>query len=97
MEIIGYLGLIGSVALLIWMALRGVDIMFAAILSALFVIITNAMPLADSLLTALQRDHWVPLPLPANFSFSSLRVLSLVAPWETAVLPPALRWPWSAS
>lgn len=51
MEIIGYLGLIGSVALLIWMALRGVDIMFAAILSALFVIITNAMPLADSLLT----------------------------------------------
>jgi len=47
MEIIGYLGLIGSVALLIWMALRGVDIMFAAILSALVVIITNVMPLAD--------------------------------------------------
>ena len=51
MDIIGYLGLIGSVALLIWMALRGVDIMFAAILSALVVIITNVMPLADSLLT----------------------------------------------
>ena len=48
MEIFGYLGLLGSVALLIWMALRGVDIMFAAILSSLFV--TNAMPLADSLL-----------------------------------------------
>ena len=50
MEIFGYLGLLGSVALLIWMALRGVDIMFAAILSSLFVIVTNAMPLADSLL-----------------------------------------------
>ena len=48
MEIFGYLGLLGSVALLIWMALRGVDIMFAAILSSLFVIVTNAMPLADS-------------------------------------------------
>ena len=45
MEIIGYLGLIGSVALLIWMALypRGVDIMFAAILSTLFVIITTML------------------------------------------------------
>ena len=50
MEAIGYLGLAGSVALLIWMALRGVDIMFAAILSSLFVIITNALPLADSLM-----------------------------------------------
>ena len=50
MEIFGYLGLLGSVALLIWMALRGVDIMFAAILSSLFVIVTNAIPLADSLL-----------------------------------------------
>ena len=50
MEIFGYLGLLGSVALLIWMALRGVDIMFAAILSSLFVIVTNTMPLADSLL-----------------------------------------------
>ena len=50
MEAIGYLGLAGSVALLIWMALRGVDIMFAAILSSLFIIITNALPLADSLM-----------------------------------------------
>jgi len=50
METIGYLGLAGSVALLIWMALRGIDIMFAAILSSLFVIITNALPLADSLM-----------------------------------------------
>jgi H+/gluconate symporter-like permease len=50
MEIFGYLGLLGSVAVLICMALRGVDIMFAAILSSLFVIVTNAMPLADSLL-----------------------------------------------
>jgi len=50
METIGYLGLAGSVALLIWMALRGVDIMFAAILSSLFIIITNALPLADSLM-----------------------------------------------
>ena len=50
MEIVGYFGLLGSVALLIWLALRGVDIMFAAILSSLFIIVTNALPLADSLL-----------------------------------------------
>ena len=30
MEIMGYFGLLGSVALLIWLALRGVDIVFAA-------------------------------------------------------------------
>ena len=36
--------------MLIWMALRGVGIMLAAILSSFFVIVTNTMPLADSLL-----------------------------------------------
>ena len=96
MEIIGYLGLIGSVALLIWMALRGVDIMFAAILSALFVIITNAMPLADSLLTGLQRAHWAPLLLLEN-SFLSQREPSLGVPWVIAVLLLVSRWPWYAS
>ena len=97
MEIIGYLGLIGSVALLIWMALRGVDIMFAAILSALFVIITNAMPLADSLLTGFAAGPLGAFTFAGKFSFSSRRAPSLVAPWVIAVLLPVSRWPWYAS
>ncbi|WP_426414803.1 GntP family permease [Aestuariirhabdus sp. LZHN29] len=44
-----YAGLLGSVALLIWLALRGVDIVFAALLCALLVIITNDLPLATGL------------------------------------------------
>ena len=97
MEIIGYLGLIGSVALLIWMALRGVDIMFAAILSALFVIITNAMPLADSLLTGFAAGPLGAFTFAGKFFFLFAAGAILVAPWETAALPPVLRWPWSAS
>ena len=42
-------GLVGSVGLLIWLALRGVNIIFAALLCSLVVIITNQLPLAVSL------------------------------------------------
>lgn len=45
-----YLGLFGSVLLLIWLALRGIDIIFAALLCSLLVIVTNALPLADGLI-----------------------------------------------
>ena len=52
MAVVSTLGLIGSVALLIWLALRGVDIIFAALLASLVVIVTNQLPLADSLANA---------------------------------------------
>lgn len=45
----GTIGLIGSVGLLIWLALRGVNIIFAALLCSLVVIVTNQLPLAVSL------------------------------------------------
>ncbi|MEQ8515394.1 MAG: GntP family permease, partial [Chromatocurvus sp.] len=41
-----YIGLLGSVALLIWMALRGIDIVFAALLCSVIVIVTNGLPVA---------------------------------------------------
>ncbi|PLW70731.1 GntP family permease [Pseudohalioglobus lutimaris] len=44
-----YAGLLGSVVLLIWLALRGVDIIFAALLCSLLVILTNGLPLAQGL------------------------------------------------
>jgi H+/gluconate symporter-like permease len=44
-----YLGLIGSVVLLIWLALRGVEIVFAAVLCSLLVIITNGLPIAQGI------------------------------------------------
>lgn len=44
-----YAGLIGSVVLLIWLALRGIDIVFAAVLCSLLIIITNGLPLATGL------------------------------------------------
>lgn len=44
-----YLGLLGSVALLIWMALRGIDIVFAALLCSVIVIVTNGLPVAQGL------------------------------------------------
>lgn len=52
MALVSTLGLIGSVTLLIWLALRGVDIIFAALLASLVVIVTNQLPLADSLANA---------------------------------------------
>lgn len=44
-----FIGLVGSVVLLIWLALRGIDIVFAALLAALVVIVTNDLPLAQGL------------------------------------------------
>ena len=50
-DFIGYAGLVASVFLLIWLALRGVDIVFAALLSAIVIIASNQLPVADALLT----------------------------------------------
>lgn len=44
-----YVGLVASVGLLIWLALRGVDIVFSALLCSLLVIVTNGLPLAAGL------------------------------------------------
>jgi len=44
---IGLLGLIAGLGLLIWLALRDVNIIFASMLCALVVIVTNALPVAD--------------------------------------------------
>ncbi len=44
-----YMGLLGGVVLLIWLAMRGVDIVFSAVLSSLLVIVTNGLPLAEGI------------------------------------------------
>jgi len=44
-----YAGLLGSVVLLIWLALRGVNIILASLICSLLVILTNGLPLAASL------------------------------------------------
>jgi H+/gluconate symporter-like permease len=44
-----YLGLVGGVAALILLALRGVNIVFAALMCSLLVIVTNGLPLAEGL------------------------------------------------
>ena len=44
-----YAGLLGAVALLIWLALRGVNIVFAALLCSLLVILSNGLPLGEGL------------------------------------------------
>lgn len=46
---IGLIGLFVGLGLLIWMALKGVNIIFAAVIGSLVVIASNALPLADSL------------------------------------------------
>lgn len=46
---IGLIGLFVGLGLLIWMALKGVNIIFAAVICSLVVIASNALPLADSL------------------------------------------------
>ncbi len=46
---IGILGLLAGLALLIWMALRGINVIFAAVICSIVVIITNGMPFAQSL------------------------------------------------
>ncbi|QFT76642.1 GntP family permease [Erythrobacter sp. THAF29] len=46
---IGLVGLLAGLGLLIWLALRDVNIIFAAVLCALVVIVTNGLPFAESL------------------------------------------------
>jgi len=70
---IGDIGLIVSVVLLIWLAMRGVDIVFAALMSAVVVIVTNGLPLAQSLNTGFALG-----PLGA-FSFAGKFFLLFVA------------------
>lgn len=52
MTFLAYAGLLASVALLITLALRGVDIIFAALLCSILVILSNGLPLADALSTS---------------------------------------------
>ena len=47
---LGMIGLLAGLALLIWLALRDVNIIFAAVLCALVVIVTNRLPFAESLM-----------------------------------------------
>lgn len=44
-----YAGLIGGVVLLIWLALRGVNIILSSLICSLLVVVTNDLPLAPSL------------------------------------------------
>jgi len=50
-DFVGYAGLLASVFLLIWLALRGIDIIFAALVSAIVIILTNQLAFAESLLS----------------------------------------------
>ena len=49
---LGILGLLVGLGLLIWLALRDVNIIFASVICSLVVIATNALPLAESLTDA---------------------------------------------
>lgn len=46
---VGILGLLAGLALLIWMALRGINVVFAAVICSIVVILSNGMPFAQSL------------------------------------------------
>lgn len=46
---VGYLGLLAALSLLIWLALRGINIILAALLSSAVVILTNGLPIAEGL------------------------------------------------
>ncbi|GAA6168140.1 GntP family permease [Sessilibacter corallicola] len=59
-----YLGILSSVVLLIWLALRGVNIIFASILCSLVVIVTNGLPIGQAL-----SDYYTFGPLGA-FTFA---------------------------
>lgn len=68
-----YAGLVGSVVLLIWLALRGIDIVFSALMCSLLVIITNGLPVAAGL-----TDYFSFGPLGA-FSFAGKFFLLFVS------------------
>ena len=68
-----YLGLLASVGLLIWLAMRGIDIVFSALLCSLLVIVTNGLPLAKGM-----TDFFSFGPLGA-FTFAGKFLLLFVA------------------
>lgn len=45
-----YIGLVGSVGLLIWLAMRGINIVLAALLCSLVVVVTNGLPFATGMM-----------------------------------------------
>lgn len=59
-----YIGLLAGLALLIWLALRGINVVFASLICALVVIVTNQLPLAEAL-----SQHYALGPLGA-FTFA---------------------------
>lgn len=68
-----YAGLLGSVALLIWFALRGIDIIFASLVCLLLVIATNDLPPAEGItsFTRVMLESDLP-PLLSMFTSVSL-------------------------
>ncbi len=46
---LGLAGLLAGLALLMWLALRGVNVIFASVVCSLVVLVTNSLPLAESL------------------------------------------------
>lgn len=46
---LGLVGLLAGLALLIWLALRGVNVIFASVICSLVVMVTNSLPIAGSL------------------------------------------------
>lgn len=59
-----YIGLLAGLALLIWLALRGVNVVFASLLCSLVVVATNGLPLAQAI-----SQHYTLGPLGA-FTFA---------------------------
>ncbi len=49
---ISSLGLVGSVALLIWLALRGINIILASLICSLVVVLSNGLPVAESFMVS---------------------------------------------
>lgn len=74
---LGYVGLFAGLALLIWFALRGVNIFLASIVCALVVAIPNGILLPAALL-----EHYPFGPLGP----------SSVKPWPPVRRPRALQW-----
>jgi H+/gluconate symporter-like permease len=73
-----YAGLLGSVVLLIWLALRGIDIILAALLCSLLVIVTNGLPQAVVLLTITQLSH--------RDAYRDLGMITVVIPVATTLI-----------
>ena len=68
-----YIGLLAGLALLIYLALRGVNILFASLLCSLVVAVTNGLPIADAF-----SKHYASGPL-GTFSFAGRFFLLFIA------------------